>query len=176
MRLYHTSTSIIEHPDIYRGRKNADFGQGFYMSPDIDFSRRWAVKGSYINEYELDTEELEIIFLSRNAEWFEHILKNRRLEDKLTADVVIGPIANDTLFDTFGIISSGYLSTTEALSLLMIGPEYTQMVIKTPKALGHLTWITADTVSEDLVLAEKIRTERDEYALAFAKAMEKLQS
>ncbi len=34
MKLYHTSFSIIENPDIYFGKKNADFGQGFYLSDD----------------------------------------------------------------------------------------------------------------------------------------------
>jgi len=42
MTLYHTSDREIKSPDIYYGRKNADFGQGFYMSPDRDFSYRWA--------------------------------------------------------------------------------------------------------------------------------------
>ena len=29
-------------PDFYRGRKNADFGQGFYLTPDREFAYRWA--------------------------------------------------------------------------------------------------------------------------------------
>ena len=32
MRLYHTGAVEIREPDILRGRKNADFGQGFYLS------------------------------------------------------------------------------------------------------------------------------------------------
>ncbi|MBQ3385478.1 MAG: hypothetical protein IJG59_09775 [Erysipelotrichaceae bacterium] len=40
---------------------------------------------------------------------------NRRLQDELNADVIIGPIANDTIFDTLGILTSGYLSSEEAL-------------------------------------------------------------
>ncbi|MBQ3385479.1 MAG: DUF3990 domain-containing protein [Erysipelotrichaceae bacterium] len=30
MILYHTSNQIIENPDIHHGRKNADFGWGFF--------------------------------------------------------------------------------------------------------------------------------------------------
>ncbi len=42
MRLYHTSTVEIRQPDIRRGRKNADFGQGFYLTPDRAFAvRSW---------------------------------------------------------------------------------------------------------------------------------------
>lgn len=41
--------------------------------------------------------------------------------DTLEADVVIGPIADDTIFDTFGITSSGTLKPNDALALLRIG-------------------------------------------------------
>ena len=40
MRLYHTGTIAIPSPDIRRGRVNADFGQGFYLTPDADFTWR----------------------------------------------------------------------------------------------------------------------------------------
>ena len=36
--LYHTSFDIIKEPDIKRGRPNADFAQGFYLSDNEDFS------------------------------------------------------------------------------------------------------------------------------------------
>lgn len=42
MTLYHTGFQEIRQPDIHIGRANADFGQGFYLSPDEAFSRRWA--------------------------------------------------------------------------------------------------------------------------------------
>ena len=34
MILYHTSDREIRNPDIHYGRKNADFGWGFYLTPD----------------------------------------------------------------------------------------------------------------------------------------------
>ena len=40
MRLYHTGYEEIREPDIYHGRKNADFGQGFYMTADEEFASR----------------------------------------------------------------------------------------------------------------------------------------
>ena len=42
MKLYHTGKMIIRDPDLTRGRKNADFGQGFYLTPDMEFAYRWA--------------------------------------------------------------------------------------------------------------------------------------
>ena len=56
MTLYHTGFEEIRRPDIYYGRKNADFGQGFYTSDDRAFSERWAKErtGSitYFNVYD----------------------------------------------------------------------------------------------------------------------------
>ncbi|MBQ9562757.1 MAG: DUF3990 domain-containing protein [Lachnospiraceae bacterium] len=42
LELFHTGYQIIERPDIHAGRTNADFGQGFYLSDDEEFSKRWA--------------------------------------------------------------------------------------------------------------------------------------
>jgi hypothetical protein len=40
---------------------NADFGWGFYLTPDKDFTYRWAGENAIVNEYELDESGL-IIF------------------------------------------------------------------------------------------------------------------
>ena len=64
MRLYHTGLSVIQAPDIRHGRKNADFGPGFYLTPDKEFAYRWAEEGAVINEYELETEGLDICRLN----------------------------------------------------------------------------------------------------------------
>ena len=169
MRLYHAGNQEIRVPDLYRGRKNADFGQGFYLTPDLEFACRWAGTDAVINEYELEEEGLCIHRFCRDEDWFEYIFQNRRVRDSLSVDVVIGPIANDTIFDTFGILSSGYLKTTDALKLLMIGPEYTQDAVKTEKALKNLRWIRAEkTTGQD---PELRKAEQKEYMAALSKAM-----
>ncbi len=172
MRLYHTGKVVIKEPDIYRGRKNADFGQGFYLSPDLEFTHKWAAEGFYINEYELETDGLNIYNLSRNEEWFNYIFQNRRINDTHVSDVVIGPIANDTLYNTFGLISSGFLSAEESMALLMIGPLYTQVVIKTEKALNQLKWIGAEQASDVEHYRNNLKKEEEQYQEDFAKCME----
>ena len=42
IKLYHTGLTEIREPDIRHGRKNADFGQGFYLTPEVDFTYRRA--------------------------------------------------------------------------------------------------------------------------------------
>ena len=161
MILYHTSDRDIKKPDIYRGRKNADFGWGFYLTPDKDFTYRWARENAVVNEYELDETGLEVYRFSRDDAWFEYIYNNRRVKDSLTADVVIGPIANDTIFDTLGIMSSGLLKPEDALKLLMIGPEYTQAAIKTEKTAKQLRWIRSERIER--MDREKLKAEQDAY-------------
>ena len=65
MKLYHTGDREIRYPDIHHGRKNADFGWGFYLTPDREFTCRWAGEHAVVNEYELDESELEIRRFSR---------------------------------------------------------------------------------------------------------------
>ena len=174
MKLFHTGTSEIRQPDITHGRKNADFGQGFYLSPDRDFIYRWASANAVVNEYELDGEGLSVRSFGRDEEWFDYIFHNRRARDGLTADVVIGPIANDTIFETFGIISSGFLKPEDALQLLMIGPEYTQVVVKSQKAADQLKWIGAEKITGVKEYKASLKKEQEEYQKQFAAAVEKM--
>ena len=169
-KLFHTSEVEIRKPDISRGRKNADFGQGFYLTPDPEFSLRWAGREAVLNEYELNETGLNILRLQRNEEWFRYIVNNRRSKDSFSADVIIGPIANDTIFDTFGIISSGLLETETAMKLLMIGPEYTQAAVKTEKAIRSLRWIRSVRISGQS--PELRKAEQEKYMEEFAKTMQ----
>ena len=169
MKLYHTGKTEIRDPDIHYGRKNADFGQGFYLTPDMEFANRWAGREAVLNEYELDEKGLVVHRFERSEEWFRYIFHNRRVTDSLTADLVIGPIANDTIFETFGVISSGFLKPADAMKLLMIGPEYTQVAVKTEKAAGQLRWIRSERIEKPD--AELRRAEQSRYDLEFAKAL-----
>ena len=172
MILFHTSDREIRHPDIRIGRKNADFGQGFYLTPDREFTYRWAQENAVVNEYEFSEAGLSIHRLSRSAEWFEYIFNNRRMKDILTADVIIGPIANDTIFDTLGIITSGFLKPDKALKLLMIGPAYTQVALKTENAAERLRWIRSDRIHRRD--AEMLRAEQEKFQEMFAEEMARL--
>lgn len=174
IRLYHASREEIPVPDIHHGRKNADFGQGFYLTTDREFALRWSMEGYVLNEYELDTSDLNIHHFRRDAEWFDYIFQNRRTKDTLAADVIIGPIANDTIYDTFGIISSGFLEPEDALQLLMIGPEYIQIAIKSEKAVRQLRWIGTEPVSNTRKYRELLKAEEERYQESFAKTMEKI--
>ena len=67
MTIYHGSEEIIEHPVFGAGRKNNDFGVGFYCTEDKDLAKEWAVSSlhdGFANRYTLDTEYLNILHLN----------------------------------------------------------------------------------------------------------------
>ncbi len=172
MILYHTSDQIIRDPDLHHGRRNADFGWGFYLTPDREFTYRWARENVVVNEYEFDESGLNVYCFKRSVEWYEYIFHNRRLQDTIDADVIIGPIANDTIFDTFGIITSGFLTSEQALKLLMVGPEYTQVAIKTEKAKGNLRWLRAEKIKR--ADAQILKKEQEEFQRTFGEQLERI--
>ena len=74
MILYHGSDVIVEKPLYGFGKKNNDYGQGFYCSPDIELAREWAcksLKGGILNVYRFETDGMNILRLDeRNVlEW-----------------------------------------------------------------------------------------------------------
>ena len=182
LRLFHTSHQVIEKPDVKYGRRNADLGPGFYLSDNEEFSKRWARKqkglSTWLNAYELDLTGLSVKRFSRDEEWFDHIYSNRsNRPDHLSGyDVVIGPIANDTIYETWGIITSGFLNKEQALRLLMIGGEYKQIVVKTQKAADGLQFKEAVEIQDDEIDAYRsiVREEEMQFQKEFAELVEKM--
>ena len=124
LHLFHTGYAEIRDPDIHYGRKNADFGQGFYLSDSDEFAGKWMRERKdaiiHINAYELDLRGLNVLRFTRDQDWLDYILRNRAgyADSCPEADVVIGPIANDTIYDTLGVLTSGVLTREQSLELL----------------------------------------------------------
>ena len=181
MKLYHTGFTIIDKPDVHYGRANADFGQGFYVTDDYEFACRWAKERRnmipIVNEYECDFTGLKVHEFERTHEWFNYIFRNRRFKpDEIDADVIIGPIANDTIYDTMGIITSGLIPDDDALRLLLIGPEYHQIVLKSDEAGRRLQWLDSHTIPPDdfAKYREIVRREEEAYLKEIGVEMEKM--
>ncbi|SCW79869.1 Protein of unknown function [Lachnospiraceae bacterium C10] len=133
------------------------------LTPDEEFAYRWAGKDAIVNVYELNLEGLEIEHLERDQKWYSYIYRNRRAEDTCDADVVIGPIANDTIYDTMGILTSGYVQPDQSLKLLQIGPQYYQVALKSEKAKANLRWVDAKRMKqgkEDILKIEQENYQR----------------
>ena len=60
----------------------------------------------------------------------------------------------------------------EALRLLMIGPAYTQVAIKTDRAAAQLRWIRSERIEG--LDTQALRDETEDYLKSFAEEMAKL--
>ena len=87
--------------------------------------------------------------------------------------MIVGPIANDTIYDTWGISTSGLLSREQSLRLLMIGLVYRQTAIKTERAASQLSFISAQVIEEKEIAEyrDKVLEEQDAYQKEFVEVM-----
>lgn len=112
MIVYHGTNADINEIDLTKGSRYKDFGQGFYVTPDLETAQRMArkkvdlFKGKpIVISYELDesaltAEDLNILIFPEKAtsEWINFVSNNR--DRRATSaphfyDLVKGPIADD---------------------------------------------------------------------------------
>ena len=95
MKLYHGSDHIVEAPTFGLGKPYNDYGLGFYCTQHPDMAGEWAVgfdHDGFVNEYDFDTNGLEIVDLDApkftTLHWLAVLLANRWFD-------VRAPIANE---------------------------------------------------------------------------------
>lgn len=170
LTVYHTGFEEIPKPDLRVGRRNADFGQGFYLSDDASFALRWAKERGdtpcVLNVYRFNPEGLRIRRLYRSGTWFDYICANRagRSDPYAGYDAVIGPIACDTLYDTWGILTSGIIGKELAVEAYRLGPCYRQIVLKSERALSALHFVAAQTVAKEQIAQNRATVKQEEQA------------
>ena len=182
LHLFHTGYAEIREADIRYGRKNADFGQGFCLSDSDEFVGKWMRERKaaviHVNTYELNLAGLQVLRFTRDEDWLDYILRNRAsyADSHSEADVVIGPIANDTIYDTLGILTSGVLTREQSLELLRIGPAFEQTVVKTEKAAEQHKWRSVSTLAPGAAaqFRERVRQEEADYQMLLAEALENM--
>lgn len=91
-------------------------------------------------------------------------------------DLIMGPIASDTLFETYGIITSGLLTQEQALELLAIGPDYTQVAIRTERAAMQLVWKGSYTLDEAAMETARMNYDaaKERFDSEFGAAMDRM--
>lgn len=128
LTVYHGSTEKVETPICRFGRKNLDFGQGFYVTDIREQAITWANNMSrnrnmpaLLNRYHLDREAILKqakckIFTAYDEEWLTFIIGNRSGEDLAQKyDYVEGGVANDRVIDTINLYMAGLIDSTSAL-------------------------------------------------------------
>ncbi|MBD5184343.1 MAG: DUF3990 domain-containing protein [Bacteroidales bacterium] len=156
MRLYHGSNVAIKEIDLSRSKRGKDFGQGFYLNANPDQAMEMAARTTrFLNEgtptlscFEFDEDEamenkLNIkVFHEYSEEWAEFVVMNRKNNSDVPAhpyDIVIGPIADDTVGVQIRRFMMGYLSASALVEELRFkGDHAVQYFFGTPKAINLL--------------------------------------
>lgn len=80
---FHGSRERITNPDLIHSRVDIDFGQGFYLTQDINMAEKWAVTKAtpIINSYKFTGYGLSIYEFELNKEWLEFVKANRNADN-----------------------------------------------------------------------------------------------
>ena len=132
--LYHDSYMAISNPSAKVGRKNLDFGQGFYVTKIKEQAQEWAKivasrKGRngtpVVSAYMFDEIAAEANgvrfkrFDSYNIEWLDYVVDCRKGKDiSADFDIVEGGVANDSVIDTVEDYEKGIITAEQALGQL----------------------------------------------------------
>lgn len=117
IKLYHGSASDSVKPTFGLGDDSHDYGKGFYLTPDIELAKEWAVSSSHgrdgwVYGFELDLAGLSVFNFDTAGKmshliWITEIAKHRALN----MDVETGryyDVYRDYLNDTFGFDTNEY--------------------------------------------------------------------
>lgn len=135
MKLYHGSNVDIKEIDLSKSKVGKDFGCGFYLSMNREQAKEMALRKTEqtgcgkptINTYDLDEsilndKEVKVLrFEEYSKEWAEFVLMNRQNKGKQSAhdyDIVIGPIANDSVGYQIRRFTSGIIDMERFLQEL----------------------------------------------------------
>ena len=162
MKLYHASNQTVEVPRIINRFATLDFGTGFYTTTNEGQAREFAVKTFYrrkrvgqpvVNVYEIDVDEacrqLDFLrFPAPDADWLRFVVHNRRegRDPSCAADVIVGPVADDDVFETVALFESGLISEDEAIARFKVKELFDQVLFCNERALSHLLFVGATVI------------------------------
>jgi len=148
MTLYHGSYAVVREPDVTFGRKEVDFGRGFYLTRLRKQAADWAQviagrrpgRKAFLNRYSFDKDAAIAAgfryreFVSYDLEWLEYVVDCRnggRLQRQF--DIVEGGVANDNVIDTVEDYENGVITAEQALGQLKFKKVNHQLCIHSQK-------------------------------------------
>lgn len=160
MKLYHGSTVVVKRPSLRPGRANTDFGKGFYTTMDYEQAARWAhirrerveAADAIVSVYEISDDllhrkDLHILeYHGATKEWLDFVVANRKKAPLHDYDIVLGPVANDSLYATISMYENGQLSVEAAIVQLKTHVLYNQVSFHTKEALSNVRYLESISV------------------------------
>lgn len=166
IKIYHGSEKIIEQPIFGEGKKNNDFGLGFYCTESEALAKEWAVsslRDGFSNCYTLDTEYLKILNLNSPEytilNWIAVLVEHRLFSIKTPVarrakqylienfsinvnvfDLITGYRADDSYFDYAESFLNNGISVQQLAQAMRLGKLGEQIVIKSKYAFSKLKY------------------------------------
>lgn len=184
--LFHGSKDIVGQPIFGKGKVYNDYGLGFYCTRESELAREWAVskdKDGYVNQYELDMDNLNQLDLNSNQytvlHWLGVLLDNRIFElttplereakryilenfyvEFKDVDIVKGYRADDSYFAYARDFISGVISLEQLSVALHLGNLGEQICLKSKKAFDTIKVLGYEKVSYAEYYPKKMIRER----------------
>ena len=149
--LYHGSYTTVSQPLAKVGRRNLDFGPGFYLTNIKEQAETWAIimasrKGRAVspilNVYQFDYQLAKRngvrikVFQAYDIEWLEYVVACRKGKDiSHDFDIVEGGVANDNVIDTVEDYEKGVITAEQALGQLRYKKVNHQLCILSQKSI-----------------------------------------
>ena len=80
-------------------------------------------------------------FDKADKEWLDFVFANRKGQSRETYDIVIGPVADDGVYEVVRLYEIGVYDLEEALKRLKVEELYNQVLFHTEKSLAFLKFI-----------------------------------
>lgn len=154
MLIYHGSKVIVDKPLISKSRENTDFGRGFYTTDIEQQAINWAKRrGSlgYVCKYNLDDyifQDNSIIikkFSKYDEEWLDYIISCRNGKPNEYYDIIIGPMADDRVYNTIELYIENIASKEQTLQSLRFPLKNNQICFRNQNTLNeYLKFIGVD--------------------------------
>ena len=142
--LYHGSYTSVPSPLTGVGRRELDFGPGFYVTNLREQAERWArrvcviraVDTPVLSVYEFDEALLpadvrRLRLEHYDQQWLDFITSSRRGEEPWRGyDIIEGGVANDQVIDTVEDYYAGRITAEQAIGQLRFAHPTHQMCIR----------------------------------------------
>ena len=186
--IYHGSEQIVEVPTFGKGKKNNDFGLGFYCTESDALAKEWAVsslRNGFSNRYSLDTEYLNVLNLNSPdytiLNWIAVLVEHRLFSIKTPVarrakrylienfgvnvsafDLITGYRADDSYFDYAESFLNNGITVEQLARAMRLGKLGEQIVVKSKFAFSRLHYEGFDIAEKEQYYV--LRKARDDEA------------